>query len=460
MYRIAGESDLAAWDAQRVLELEPASARGLLALGACSEATGDFEQADLLYGQALDRLATWDATTLRGDALLDVPSGRLLIRAARRMLAVRRPRSALAIVDAALRSEIRGPGHYPEAEAYEVRADALERLEPVPREDVSAAALEAGGVMCGTDGRTSRSRCCAGPSTIAPAPTSPWLLADALVSMQDPDAPDPEITKEALDVWTEWRKSYGPPEGAMAWAYVTRALIEEDLGRQAGPGDREHSWEALGNVERALVEDDGHALRWALRARYTQELGLLEDRRGGTRPRRPARCRPAGDPHGAGEAARGARSPRRGRPRGRPHRRALGSPRGADGDPRLHRAPPGPRSRRHPLDRDGAARARRGRLPPVARKLPARRRRPRRSQARVRRGAGRAVGHTAAAAAGLVRGRRAAAGPRARQRGVGRPRLGGAGHRGAHRLRRARRGPGVSAARAGDRGDDGAPRPA
>ena len=276
LHRIAGESDLASRDAQRVIELEPESSLGFVALGACAEGAGDFDQADHLYSQALDRLPTWEATTLRGDALIDAPSGRLLVRGAERMLGVHRAQAALGLIDLALSGEVRGPGHYPEAEAYRVRADALEALEPVAHEEVAAAALVAGGRYL-WDGQTDAAieQLRRAKRHSSGWDDAGWLLADALVSTQNADSPDPVIAKEALDTWTEWRERYGPPEGPMAWAYVTRALISEDLPRSEEVDPDEQWWDALSYVERALVEDDADALRWALRARYTRNLGFV-----------------------------------------------------------------------------------------------------------------------------------------------------------------------------------------
>ena len=94
--------------------------------------------------QALDRLPIWDLGALRGEALISGPTGRLLLRAAERTLTAKRPRRALHLLDEALSVEIDGPGSYPEADVYRLRAEALEALTPVPSPEVARAAIEAG----------------------------------------------------------------------------------------------------------------------------------------------------------------------------------------------------------------------------------------------------------------------------------------------------------------------------
>ena len=265
--RLEGLGDAAARDAQKAIELAPSSALGYAALGACLEAAGEYDQADHVYDEALSRMPGWDEASLRAVALIDEPSGRLLLRAARRMLCVHRPRAALAPRGSAAVAGMRGPGNYPEAEVHAVRAETLEQLEPVARAEVAEAALMAGRRYLWdsqTDVAIAQLRRAKEYSD--GHDDAGRLLADALVSTQQPDAPDPQIAEQALAVWQEWRDRHGPPQGSSAWAYVTRAMIAEDLPRAPGHDADERWWEALGFVERALVEDETDALRWGGRA--------------------------------------------------------------------------------------------------------------------------------------------------------------------------------------------------
>lgn len=275
LHRIAAESDLALRDAQRVLELRSDAPEGLVALGACAEAVRDFDQADHFYDQALDRLPTWDLRTMRGEALIDRPSGRLLLRASERMLAAQRSRAALKLLEQALDGEISGSGTYPEADAYRLRADALETLDSIPEQEVALASIEAGrryfwdGRM--QDAITEHRRAVRYSDG---SDESGWRLADALVSAQQVGlSPNRELTQEARETWTTWRQRYGPPRGDTSWAYLTRALIAEDSG---DTDNDERWWDALSYVERALIEDDTEARRWVLRGRYMTNLALLK----------------------------------------------------------------------------------------------------------------------------------------------------------------------------------------
>ena len=184
-------------------------------------------------------------------------------------------RAALKLLDQALLAEVSGPGTYPEADAYRLRADALETLDPIAKQSIALTSIEAGrryfwdGHLQAAIAEYRR------PVRYSDgSDESGWRLADTLVSAQEVGtSPERELTDEAREIWTAWRHRYGPPRGDTSWAYITRALIAEDSG---DTDSDKRWWDALSYVERALIEDDTEARRWVLRGRYMTNLGLLK----------------------------------------------------------------------------------------------------------------------------------------------------------------------------------------
>lgn len=272
-----GDFARAALDAQHAIATMPSEPLGHLALGAWAELTGKFSGADDLYRRGLALMPTVAIRRIPQRTALIDPTGRLLKEAAERLLDRGHPEQALALVDEALLSGIRGNEAHPEASAYAVRSRALELLPEPAVAQAAEAAMEAGR-MCIWNGDMDcaikeLSRAIALDTSVEAG----WLLADAFVSKSFPlgaAVPDHSMVAEARSLWEEWAEKVGPPSGAVSWAYLTRAIIA-DLHSQRTEADRRAGvFEAVMFVEKALVHDDTDAQRWGYAAQFLRYAGL------------------------------------------------------------------------------------------------------------------------------------------------------------------------------------------
>jgi tetratricopeptide (TPR) repeat protein len=277
-YLSIGDLDRAATDAQHSVELAKDDAAGYLELGIWAELSGDFDDADEFYRKALALLQTFDVARLATRASLIDPSGRLLTRAAERLLQSRRPDDALMIADAALQADQRGPELHPQAASHVARSIALEQ-----RRDhaaAAAAAVRAGKLHAWNgDVRLAIEQFERAEDLDDGLQDVGWLLADARLTMSLPRGArltDQTAVGKALGTWERWAAKVGHPRGDTSWAYLTRAMIA-DLGTQRPGVDRLAGvWEALLYVEKALVHDEVDAQRWGYAAQYLRYVHLDE----------------------------------------------------------------------------------------------------------------------------------------------------------------------------------------
>ena len=277
-YLSIGDLDRAATDAQRSVELAQDDAAGYLELGIWAELSGDFDDADQFYRKSLALLPTIDVARLGTRVSLMDPPGRLLTRAAERMLDVHRPRDALHLAEQALHADQRGPELHPQSAAHHARFRALQQLRDRPAREAAEAALEAGRLYAwnGAVGTAVElfERAEALDDSLEEVG---WLLADARLTTSLPRGAtmtDQRVVTQALETWERWARKVGPPRDDTSWAYLTRAMIA-DLGTQHPGANRlEGIWVALLNVEKALLHDDVDPPRWGYVAQYLRYLHL------------------------------------------------------------------------------------------------------------------------------------------------------------------------------------------
>jgi tetratricopeptide (TPR) repeat protein len=273
-----GDLERAAPDAQRAIELAPDDPSGYLELGAWAELVGQFEDARELFDRGLERMPIHAVAMIPQRASILDPPGALLLAAGERLLEAGRASDAVESADAAFLAGVRGARAFPDAEAYRVLSQALERVPGRTPREAAQAAVEAGKRYLWNDQpdeaieQLTRARKL--DDTIE---ETGWLLADALSVKSFPAGtplPDGDLVERARATWEGWAAKFGPPEGATSWAYLTRAAIADIAsiapGRDRGLG----SWEAVIHVERALAHDDTDARRWGFAARHIRACGL------------------------------------------------------------------------------------------------------------------------------------------------------------------------------------------
>jgi tetratricopeptide (TPR) repeat protein len=270
-----GDFARAVTDAQRAIELTPREPFGHLALGIWAELTGKFSAADELYRRGLERMTAAAVAQVRERTALVDPPGRLLKAAAAALLEAGRAERADALAKEALLSGVRGPEAHPEAEVYVIRRRALERLDERP--EAAQAAMHAGR-LCILNGDVECAIEELGHAIeLNGTADASWLLADALLTKSYPLAakePDQDLVARARSAWEDGSRRAGPPSGASAWAYVTRAIVS-DLESQRPEADRRSGlFEALMYVEKALVHNHTDAQRWGYLAQFLRYLGL------------------------------------------------------------------------------------------------------------------------------------------------------------------------------------------
>ena len=281
LHLFVGDFPRAAIDAQYAIETRQSEPLGHLALGMWAELTGKFSGADDLYKQGIDLLSTVDIVRIPQRTALVDPTGRLLTAGAKELIDDRlRPQEALALIDEALLSGIRGSEAHPEAVAYRVRRRALESLpEPVPRKEAAEAALEAGRMFIWNGDLECAIEELGRAIELDTTEEAGWLLADALVSKSFPlgaALPDQDMVHRAGSAWDHWAEKAGHPRGETSWAYVTRAIIA-DLQSQRTDADRRPGvFQAVMFVEKALLHDDTDAQRWGYAAQFLRYAGLLQ----------------------------------------------------------------------------------------------------------------------------------------------------------------------------------------
>jgi tetratricopeptide (TPR) repeat protein len=102
-----------------------------------------------------------------------------------------------------------------------------------------------------------------------------WYLADVHLTssyLAQPPYADGAAIQKALEAWNRGT-AVRRPDIATSWAYVTRALISEQLARVRDAERVTLWWEGAGYLERALILDHTDPFRWAFLSRLHRLLG-------------------------------------------------------------------------------------------------------------------------------------------------------------------------------------------
>jgi tetratricopeptide (TPR) repeat protein len=165
------------------------------------------------------------------------------------------------------------PGPYPERRVQQLKGLMLEILER--QSEAAQAYYEAGRRFAWSNENQAALDLLSRANTLDPSYVPVyWDLADAwrVRSYRD-DMPlvDEAAIRRSLELW---KSGYGlrAPDADYAWAYVTRALINEQLTHLSGSDRVELYWEAISNLERALLLSDQDVHHWAYLARFHRAL--------------------------------------------------------------------------------------------------------------------------------------------------------------------------------------------
>lgn len=195
------------------------------------------------------------------------------------------PKRAMDEVDRALKLELSGQTKYPNAPALQLKAELLQSLGE--REESGDYFFQAG---CDFSWRNQYGEAVAQfqqAANLRPRHTRTyWHWAEALRLLSYTPSPpyvDEAAIKECLTVW-ETGVAIGHPDSACSWAYLSRALLEEQRSRLPGAERWTLGWRAVAYLEQAILLDDQDASRWAelsrfLRLRKAESTALEAARR-------------------------------------------------------------------------------------------------------------------------------------------------------------------------------------
>jgi tetratricopeptide (TPR) repeat protein len=245
---------------------------GYVGLGLYFEAEKRWEEADAWFEKAAQRVRD-DRDPLVALLRLRAPSsGRLCLQLAR-ALQTDMPQAALNAVEHALSLGIEGPGKYPEVLAYELKGELLSK---VGERSIAAEAFFQGALRRSWSGET------AGAITLLRRARtedewhlpSYWRLADSLLT-QSYSEESPYVVEEPLDealkLWQEGIR-LGRPSDADGWAYLTRALIDEQYARLAWNDRWALIWQGIAWIEQSLLKLPTHVYAWVSLCRLHRTL--------------------------------------------------------------------------------------------------------------------------------------------------------------------------------------------
>lgn len=249
---------------------------GYVGMALSCEAQDWWEEAQDWYAQAVDvvlrRSVSRDPLSELGQWLAPV-SGALYLRLAQ-AIGTANPTAGLAAVDEAIKLGVRGQGKYPQRAAYQLKAELLESLKR-PGEAADAF-FQAGqyyswennvGVACQLYERANA----LDPQHIG----NHWGWADALLRASYASTPpyvDRDKIEQSIDVWT---RAVGMelPDESYRWAYLTRALIAQQLASLPDADRWERHWETAAFAEQSGLLDPVRTYSWLILGRIHHALG-------------------------------------------------------------------------------------------------------------------------------------------------------------------------------------------
>ncbi len=256
---------------QQAVEQSPDQPDGYVGLGMLSVDQKRWQEAEEWYERAIDvarREKDIDAALRKYFAPV---SGNLYLKLARTLIE-EDPEAALAAVTLALDLGILGEGSYPEKKGYHLKGELLEKLNrPV---EAAQSYFEAGQRY----NWDNEGQAACEPLKRAKAldPNNRlvyWDLSDALrlaSYLKEPPYVDKEKIDQSLAEWKAGADA-GMPDATKSWAYITRALINEQLARLHWDDRVSLWWESIAYVEWALLHDSG-VYNWAYLGRFYRLL--------------------------------------------------------------------------------------------------------------------------------------------------------------------------------------------
>jgi tetratricopeptide (TPR) repeat protein len=193
-----------------------------------------------------------------------------------------RPEYALEGVDRALDLGLTAELVYPEAAAYLLKAELLEKLDRRP--EAGEYFLHAGSRIVDTDPVRAIELLTKAVSYAGDPAEAHWYLADAFLAAiptSEPPYVDEDYLRKGFNAWTRAYEEVGPPRHQWAWAYLTAALLVENatkLSREtlssldAVDSHEDAWWRAVGLVERGIALDPDNSYAWALLTGYFRNL--------------------------------------------------------------------------------------------------------------------------------------------------------------------------------------------
>ncbi|MDR4484512.1 MAG: FHIPEP family type III secretion protein [Nitrospirales bacterium] len=261
---------------RQAIAVSPARPGGYVGMGLWCEAQGWWEEAWDWYAQAVDvvlrRAASGDPLAELGKLLAPV-SGALYLALAK-AIGTTNPTAGLAAVEQAIKLGVNGDGKYPQRAAYHVKGEILEALQrPL---DAAEAFFQAGQYYSWeNDLEAARQMYERANGLDQQLGRNYWGWADVLQRasyVSTPPYVDKDKIGQSLAIWNLGAK-VELPEGDYYWAYLTRAIIAQQLANLPGEDRWQCYWETVTFVEQALLLNPTRTLSWVILGQMHYALG-------------------------------------------------------------------------------------------------------------------------------------------------------------------------------------------
>ena len=273
-HRTESSSDQAVTWAQRGVDLSPELPDGYVALGLWAESEDRQNEAIEFHAQAVDKV--WkerDPYWALGRLLAPV-SSYLLLSLSQRLLQEDYDKAALEVLDQAFEQGADKDGKYKDLRGRKLRGEILEALGR--GNEAADVYYEAGRERYDENDLSQaigffRATITADPNRVH----AHWYLMDSLrlstYEVLGADDTIRGILNESLEVWTRALK-ISLPDDDYSWAYLTRALINDQLSQLPDAKRTELWWEAVAYLERSILHYELDPSRWAYLSRFFRSL--------------------------------------------------------------------------------------------------------------------------------------------------------------------------------------------
>lgn len=272
-YRLKNEREKAMWFYKQAIELSSKQPDGYIGKGLLYEDQELWDEADDCYEEAMEVVREGRDIEVALNKLIAPISGNVYLQLARVYKKRQDLERALQAVTRALSMGIKDQGEYPERIGYRLQGEILELLER--RTEAAQAHFEAGRRFGWRNELTLAVEILTHANELNPSyiPIY-WQLSETLrISSYQMTPPyvDQELIKKSLATW-EQGYTIEPPSSDYSWAYIVRALINEQLARLPNAQQWALWWEAITYVERAIVLSKANYKNWIFLGRYYRFL--------------------------------------------------------------------------------------------------------------------------------------------------------------------------------------------